>query len=150
MANETPTGGPVSADALRMQIIEQQMAKMDERAKAIEAEKKKRGDFVEDFMKGEVGDEERAMIRRLVTTAVKKGELEALIYSFPSSLCTDEGRAINNLKPDWPETLQGKARQIFEMYESVAKPAGYKLKAQIINFPGGMPGDVGFFLSWAE
>ena len=26
---------------------------------------------------------------------------------------------------------------------------GFRLKATIITFPGGMPGDVGFFLNWA-
>jgi hypothetical protein len=28
------------------------------------------------------------------------------------------------------------------------EPQGYKLRAQIMDFPGGMPGDVGIFLRW--
>ena len=28
------------------------------------------------------------------------------------------------------------------------RPLGYKLYAEIISFPGGMPGDVGLFLKW--
>jgi hypothetical protein len=150
MADENPADGPVSAEKLRMMVIEQQMARMNEAEKAKEAEQARREHFVDDFMNGQVSDEERAMIRNLVINAVKKGELEALVYSFPSSLCTDDGRAINNLRPEWPETLQGKAREIYDLYETVAKPAGYRLKAQIISFPGGMPGDVGFFLSWGD
>ena len=96
-----------------------------------------------------MSDDEIAMVRRLVMNAVKNGKYEALVYSFPSELCTDSGRAINSADPQWTETLQGKAKQFYERYLKFAKPQGYKLKAMIINFPGGMPGDVGFFLSWA-
>jgi hypothetical protein len=28
------------------------------------------------------------------------------------------------------------------------EPKGYKLRAQIMDFPGGMQGDVGIFLRW--
>ena len=55
---------------------------------------------------------------------------------------------INNNLPGWQNTLQGKAKELFELFEKVAKPQGYGLKATIINFPGGVPGDVGFFLTW--
>ena len=35
----------------------------------------------------------RAMILRLVMNAVKQGKFEALVYTVPSELCTDGGRA---------------------------------------------------------
>ena len=63
--------------------------------------------------------------------------MEALVYSFPSDLCTDGGRAINKAEPDWPETLQGKAREMSEAFKARGQPQGYRLKAMIINFPGG-------------
>ena len=75
--------------------------------------------------------------------------MEAMVYSFPSDLCTDSGRAINNNDPRWPETLQGKAKKFFDRYQTIARPQGYKLKAMVINFPGGVPGDIGLFLNWA-
>ena len=75
--------------------------------------------------------------------------MEAMVYSFPSDLCTDGGRAINNSDPDWPDTLQGKAKEMYDTFKARIQPQGYKLKAMIINFPGGVPGDVGFFLNWA-
>jgi hypothetical protein len=81
--------------------------------------------------------------------AVQDGKMEAMVYSFPSDLCTDSGRAINNGEPHWPETLQGKAKEFYERYLQFGKPQGYKLKAMVINFPGGIPGDIGFFLNWA-
>lgn len=122
---------------------------MEAEQKAKEAEQKKLADFAADFLGQHVTDEEIAVVRRLVMNAVKDGKMEALVFSFPSELCTDGGRAINSNDPNWPGTLQGKAREFFERYQEIGKPQGYRLKAMIINFPGGVPGDVGFFLNWA-
>ena len=140
---------PLSAEALRMAILEKEMEKMDEAQKAREAEQKQLAEFAHSFLHERVSDEEIAMVRRLVTNAVKNGEMEALVYSFPSDLCTDGGRMINNSDPRWPETLQGKAKEFFDRYQELAKPKGYRLKAMVITFPGGIPGDIGFFLNWA-
>ena len=38
---------------------------------------------------------------------------------------------------------------MFEAWERHARKMGYRLKAEIVTFPGGIPGDVGFFLNWA-
>ena len=152
MAKPEPTdqSAPApSADELRMMLLEQQMKKMDERQKLVDAEEKKRGAFAEDFLKGHVTEQERAIIRRLVVNAVKDGKMEAMVYSFPARLCTDRGRAINNNDRKWPQTLQGKAKELYDRYNEVARPQGYALKAMIINFPDGVPGDVGLFLNWA-
>ena len=147
--NEIDPNAPIpSADALRMQLIERQMEKLEDERKSREAEEARLAALADDFMKNEVTEQERLMIRRLVSNAVKDGKFEALVYSFPSDLCTDRGRAINSGEADWPKTLQGKAKELFERYQTIARPSGYRLKAMIINFPGGMPGDVGFFLDW--
>ena len=122
---------------------------MDVERKAREAEEQKLQKFTADFLHQHVNEEEIAMVRRLVANAVKDGKMEAMVFSFPSDLCTDSGRAINNYDPNWPATLQGKAKEFFDRYESLAKPQGYKLKAMVINFPGGVPGDIGLFLNWA-
>lgn len=137
-----------SAEELRMAILRREL---DEMAKH-DAEKSKKQDqlrkFTEDFLTRHVTDEERATIQKLVLNAVNNGKFEALVYSFPSDLCTDSGRAIHNREPYWPDTLQGKAKELYDRYIAVAKPQGFKLKASVINFPDGMPGDVGFFLNW--
>ena len=139
---------PSAAD-LRMMQIRREMEEMEKRARIREAEEAKRSAFAHEFLGGHITEEEREMVRRLVMNAVKEGKLEALVYSFPSELTTDGGRAINSNRPDWPETLRGKARELYDRFEAVGKPAGYKLKAMIVNFPGGVPGDVGLFLNWA-
>lgn len=38
--------------------------------------------------------------------------------------------------------------EVLELFRQVAEPKGYGLKGVIINFPAGMPGDVGLFLTW--
>jgi hypothetical protein len=146
---EPPANAIPSAEDLRMRILEAQMEEFERRQKAKAEEERKLAAFSDSFLKEHISDEERAMIARIVQNALKEGKFEAMIYTFPSALCTDEGRAINSGHPDWPDTLQGKAREIYERYRDVAQPRGYRLKAMIINFPGGIPGDVGFFLNWA-
>ncbi|WP_374302344.1 hypothetical protein [Paracoccus sp. (in: a-proteobacteria)] len=137
-----------SAEELRLLQLNKQMEEMDRQAKLRESKHQEHARAAEEFLKGEVTERERDMIRRLVTNAVEKGQFEAMVYSFPASLCTDHGRAINNSEPDWPETLQGKARVLYDRFKENLQPKGYKLKAMIINFPDGMPGDVGFFIDW--
>jgi hypothetical protein len=143
------TDMPMSAEQLRMQILEKELEKAAQAEKAAKSEHEKLAAFTQDFLTSHVSAEETAMVRRLVFNAVKDGKMEALVYSFPSLLCTDQGRAINSNAPGWPETLQGKAKEFYDRFETLAKPQGYRLKAMIINFPGGVPGDVGFFLNWA-
>ena len=143
------TSAPMSAEALRMSILQKEMDKMDTERKAREAEEQKLQKLTADFLHQHVNEQEIAMVRRLVANAVKDGKMEAMVYSFPSDLCTDSGRAINNNDPRWPETLQGKAKEFFERYEEFGKPQGYRLRAMVVTFPGGVPGDIGFFLNWA-
>lgn len=139
---------PPSADELRKAILQERMKEVEKQSKHQTQENEALTKFTDSFMKDQVSEDEIAMVRRLAMNAVKSGKYEALVYSFPSALCTDSGRAINSADPQWPETLQGKAKQFYERYLKHAKPQGFKLSAMIINFPGGIPGDVGFFLSW--
>jgi len=140
---------PPSAAKLQMSVVERKMAEMERREKAKDAAQTRLEEFSNKFLGEDVSDMEIATIRRRVMNAANDGAFETLVYSFPSDLCTDSGRAITNHEADWPKTLQGKAKQLYERFEEFGKPNGYKLKASIINFPGGMPGDVGFFINWA-
>ena len=149
MAKDLDINAPPSADQLRMALLEEQMKEAEKQEKLQAQQNQELTKFTESFLKDQVNEDEIAMVRRLVMNAVKNGKFEAMVYSIPSDLCTDSGRAINSGDPQWAETLLGKAKQFYERYLKIAKPQGYKLKAMIINFPGGMPGDVGFFLNWA-
>ncbi len=148
MASPDTSTSMTSAEELRKRALELQLAEMERDQRIKDREAKKHAEFLEDFFQKHVGETERAVIKRLVMKAAADGKYEALIFSFPSSLCSDSGRAINNNLPGWQNTLQGKAKELHSLFEEVAKPQGYGLKAAIINFPDGMPGDVGFFLTW--
>lgn len=146
--NEFDKAPPLSAEQLRMTLLKQELEKVELEEKKRKVEEKKIADFTEDFLGGHVTNNEIALVRRLVMNAARDGKFEALVYSFPSDLCTDGGRAINSADPNWPKTLQGKAKEFYRRYQEFGKPQGYKLKAMIVNFPGGILGDVGLFISW--
>jgi CBS domain-containing protein len=76
------------------------------------------------------------------------GEKEFMLLRFPSQLCSDGGRAINITEPDWPATLRGEAAELYLRWHRDLKPRGFHLAARVLDFPGGLPGDIGLFLSW--
>ena len=94
-------------------------------------------------------DEVLRRTEAIIERAVTNGLTEVQVYRFPNSLCTDHGRAINQQEPGWETTLTGVPKEIYDFWERQLRPLGYKLKVQIIDFPGGMPGDVGITLKWA-
>jgi hypothetical protein len=97
-----------------------------------------------------VSDEEALKrVALIVERAVSNGLTEVQVFRFPNTLCTDHGRAINQQEPGWEETLTGLPKEMYEFWDRQLRPLGYKLRVQIIDFPGGMPGDVGISLKWA-
>ena len=81
----------------------------------------------------------------------ERGEKEYLLLRFPSELCTDNARAINNPpNPDWPKTLQGEAMELYARWRDQLSPRGFHLAARVLDSPGGNPGDVGLFLFCGE
>ena len=91
-----------------------------------------------------------ASVQRKVRSAAQRGATELMVMRFPCALCTDKGRAINNAEADWPDTLTGRPREAYAFWRDHLRPKGYRLKAMIIEWPGGLPGDVGFFLQWGD
>ena len=76
------------------------------------------------------------------------GLMEVEVLRFPHELCTDRGRAINQGEPGWENTLTGIPKDMYQFWNEHLRPRGYKVRAQIVEFPGGMPGDIGIFLIW--
>ena len=81
---------------------------------------------------------------------MRNGLTEVQVYRFPNSLCTDRGRAINQMEPGWEKTLTGMAKEIYQLWADYLQPRGYRIRYQIIDFPGGVPGDIGITLSWGD
>jgi hypothetical protein len=96
-----------------------------------------------------VSDEEaiqRAI--KIIERAVSNGRTEVQVHRFPNMLCTDKGRAINQQEPGWENTLTGVPKEIYQLWAKYFRERGYKLRVEIIDFPGGMPGDVAMTLKW--
>jgi molybdopterin-biosynthesis enzyme MoeA-like protein len=84
----------------------------------------------------------------IVNRAVENGMTSVQVFRFPNHVCTDNGRAINQVEDGWEQTLTGVPKEIYEFWKRQLKPRGYHIRYEIIDYPGGMPGDVGIFLSW--
>ena len=84
----------------------------------------------------------------IINRAVENGLMSVQIFRFPNHLCTDNGRAINQVEPGWEKTLTGIPLEILEFWRRQLKPRGYHIQYQILDFPHGMPGDVVITLSW--
>ena len=140
--------GLITPDELRRIADEKDMAQARE---ALEKKRKaddERHHIRDAFMAQDVHPDVFARVSRLVKGAAERGEREVLAMRFPSEYCTDGGRAINSFEPDWPKSLTGFAKRAYDFWQKELEPQGYKLRAQIMDFPGGMPGDVGVFLRW--
>jgi hypothetical protein len=114
---------------------------------AAEAEKR---ELLERFEKPSgVSDEERLKrAAAIIKRAVDNGLSEVFIGRFPNALFTDRGRAINQMEPGWENTMTGLPKELFQFWEQHLKPRGYRLRCQIVDWPGGMPGDIGMTLVW--
>jgi hypothetical protein len=96
-----------------------------------------------------VSDDERLKrAAAIINRAVANGLTEVLVGKFPNVLCTDHGRAINNLEPGFEKTLTGLPRELYDFWEKHLKPKGFKLRVEIVDFPNGIPGDFGMTLKW--
>jgi hypothetical protein len=129
-------------------LAEAEEAKKQAQAQAAaEAEKKA---LIDQLSKAPGTSDEEAIRRGLeiIHRAIKNRLTEVEIIRFPNELCTDKGRAINQQEPGWENTLTGVPKEIYELWAKYFRQRGYKLKVEIVDFPGGMPGDVGMTLKW--
>jgi hypothetical protein len=105
-----------------------------------------------------------------IKRAFERGETELMVSSFPSSFCTDSGRAIINAGappinkptkddtarqaaeeyPDWLKTMPAGVCQLYDFWKVALKPGGFGFSARVVNYPGGMPGDIGLFFTWPK
>jgi hypothetical protein len=80
--------------------------------------------------------------------AAAAGQSELVVFSFPSQLCADRGRMINNALEGWQETLVGTPRSIYEAWQRYLKNEGYRFQARVLDYVDGMPGEIGLVISW--
>ena len=144
----------MSADDLVKYMNDVQMAKMSRELGGMDKAEQARAELTKTLQtKIEVTPRKIAEIKQSLLSklraAAARGETEVLVMRFPNTLCTDKGRAINNSEEGWPETLTGRPQQAYEFWKDHLRPAKYRLKAIIVDWPAGLPGDVAFFLRWS-
>jgi len=143
----------MSATDLRAYMTEMDIAKALKEVDAMDRAEKARKELIKSLstpVDAKRLQEVRTSLLHKLRSAAQRGASELMVMRFPTTLCTDKGRAINNADKDWPETLTGRPRQAYEFWRDQLRPAGYRLKALIVEWPGGLPGDVGFFLQWGD
>jgi hypothetical protein len=145
----------MSAAELRNYVKQTEMAKASKNVDSSGGTNKAREELIKSLLQPvvvtpeKIAEAKRRVLSQL-RTAAAKGDKEVLVMRFPNALCADKGRALNNLEKEWPSTLIGRPLQAFEFWRDHLQPLGYGLKAMIVDWPEGLPGDIGFFLSWDD
>src|SRR6516164_9131456 len=133
-----------SAKQIRQEAALKEAEKAEEYARLAAAAESEKHALIERLTRpsGKSEDEKVKLASTVIQRAVRNGLTEVQVYRFPNSLCTDRGRAINQQEPGWDKTLTGVPLEIFQLWSNYLKPRGYRIRYQIVDFPGGMPGDI--------
>jgi len=140
---------PTAQDCRKMSA-EMEAKKASDYLRAQQASEKEKKELLDRLLKPSgVSDEERmkravAIIKR----AVSNGLTEVEVMRFSNKLCTDGGRAINQQEAGWEDTLTGLPKELMRFWKTHLASRGYRVKLQIADWPGGVPGDVSMTLSW--
>ena len=139
-----------SANEILKQSALKEAEKAEEHMRLVAAAEAEKRALIEELTKpsGLTEDEKVKRASTVIQRAVKNGLKEVQVYRFPNIICTDRGRAINQMEPGWEDTLTGIPKEIYQLWKDYLQQRGYKIAYQIIDFPGGVPGDIGITLSW--
>jgi hypothetical protein len=139
-----------SATDIRRRMAQREAEKAAAEIRRMRDEEEKKKALLEEFHKppARTAEQLHQLVMQLVGQAADRGEHEVQVYRFPSALCSDGGRAINNFEANWDGSLDGRAKLAYEAWRDHLKPLGFGLQARVLDYPGGVPGDVGLFLIW--
>jgi hypothetical protein len=135
-------------DDLKKISSDADMAKAQEHIKRAKKQEEEQASLREAFMHRGIHPEVKDRLNAAIRRAAEQGTNRLQIITFPASYCNDGGRRINNNESDWSSSLEGFAKIAYEYFEKELKPLGYRLHVEILDYPGGMPGNVGMFLRW--
>ena len=139
-----------SAKEIQKQAALKEAQKAEEHAKRLAAAEAEKHALIDRLSKpsGLTEEEKVKLASTVIQRAVRNGLTEVQVYRFPNTLCTDKGRAINQMEKGWEKTLSGIPKEIYQLWSDYLQPRGYRIRYQIVDFPGGMPGDIAITLSW--
>lgn len=163
------TAAPFSVSSLFADRERKRVQEKEAEEKLARGKEEERETFRTRLENFELKQETIDAVKFRITRAFERGENELLLVSFPSDFCTDSGRAINNAgappivkltaeekaklkdaEPEWLKTLPRGARPIYEYWKTDLRPAGFGFSVRILDFPDGMPGNVGLFFTWPK
>jgi CBS domain-containing protein len=140
----------VSAEAFRDLVAYSEHEEEARRAQAHRQTLEKHQQEARKLLAAELSDQAWHRMLHEARLAAQRGEEEHLILRFPCELCSDHGRAVNAPDPSWPATLRGIAAQVFMRWKKELRPHGFGLHARVVDFPEGIPGDIGLYLAWGK
>jgi hypothetical protein len=126
------------------------MAKAKKAMERMQRDEDERAGLRDAFMSKDIHPEVKARLNGAIRRAAEQGQRQFMVVTFPATYCNDHGRRINNLEPDWPDSLEGFSKKAYQYFQSELKPLGYRLTAQVLDYPGGVPGNIGLYLSWGK
>ena len=140
------------AKEIQKQAALKEAEKADQYARSLAAAEAEKRALIEKLSKpsGLSEDDKIRLASSVIQRAVRNGLTEVQVYRFPNSLCTDNGRAINQQEPGWQKTLTGIAQEIYQLWFDYLKPRGYRIRYQIVDFAGGVPGDISIVIAWGD
>lgn len=141
-----------TAKDIQKQAALKEAEKADEIARRMAATEAEKRALIDRLSKpsGLSEEEKVKLASTVIQRAVRNGLTEVQVYRFPNTLCTDRGRAINQMEKGWEQTLTGMPKEIYQLWSDYLQPRGYRIKYQIIDFAGGVPGDIGITISWDD
>ena len=137
-----------SATDFRQSMDAFEHAKAAQKSEALRVDAEARSHMVKELLREHVADGRWREMLTAAHDAAGRGEKQYLLLRFPSQLCADAGRKINAEEADWPGTLRGEPAELYLQWERELRAVGFRIAARVLDFPGGMPGDVGLFLAW--
>jgi len=142
---------PTAKDIQRQAALKE-AEKADEIARRMAATEAEKRALIDRLSKpsGLSEEEKVKLASTVIQRAVRNGLTEVLVYRFPNTLCTDRGRAINQMEKGWEQTLIGMPKEIYQLWSDYLQPRGYRIRYQVIDFSGGVPGDIGITISWDD
>ena len=150
MSSDRNTTQTFSVAEIKRRMAEREAAKAAEELRRMREQEEKQKAVMAEFHKPPERTPEQLLhfVQQLVNHAAEAGQTEVQVYRFPNALCSDRGRRINNSEPGWETTLEGRPKSAYDFWHDHLRPLGFGLKAEVVEYPGGMPGDIGFFLTW--
>jgi len=141
-----------NATQIRKEAALKEAEKAEEYARLAAAAESEKHALIERLSRhsGKSEEEKIQLASTVIQRAVRNGLTEVQVYRFPNSLCTDKGRAINQQEAGWEKTLTGIPKEIYQLWSDYLKPRGYRIRYQIIEFPGGVPGDIAITIAWSD